>query len=228
MGEVEYAPGRAQGHALAPPPRLRDRHLHDRRHLPAPGLDRRRRPHHQRRHPVDDGRLGHPAHRAADRAADRQRRAVPRHPAVGQPAGGRQVDRPALPGHRGGRRPAAHLARRRRAGPGDRRRRRRRTRARGRPTRRSRWCTPPLQPGAELVLPVAARVQRAGLRAVGRRDGRPRRPADPHGPAGRARPRRRPVVRAEPTRSRATRRWTSWSSAAGRSASPSTPTGPSS
>ena len=45
MGEVDYAPGRAEGHRLAPPPGLRDRHLHDRRHLPAPGLPRRRRRH---------------------------------------------------------------------------------------------------------------------------------------------------------------------------------------
>ncbi len=41
-------------HPLAPPPRLRDRHLHDRRRLPAPGLQRRRRSHHRRRHAVDD------------------------------------------------------------------------------------------------------------------------------------------------------------------------------
>jgi hypothetical protein len=39
MAEVDYAPGEPKGTALAPPPRLRDRHLHDRRHLPAPGLD---------------------------------------------------------------------------------------------------------------------------------------------------------------------------------------------
>jgi len=42
MGEVDYAPGEPKGHTLAPPPRLRDRHLHDRRDLPAPGLQRRR------------------------------------------------------------------------------------------------------------------------------------------------------------------------------------------
>ena len=48
MGEVEYAPGRAQGHRVAPAPRLRDRHLHHRRHLRAPGLPRWRRGHHRR------------------------------------------------------------------------------------------------------------------------------------------------------------------------------------
>ncbi len=42
------------------------------------------------------------------RAAHRHRRAVPRHPAVGEPAGRRQVDRPALPGHRRRQRAAAH------------------------------------------------------------------------------------------------------------------------
>ncbi len=45
---------RRQGHVVAPPPRLRDRHLHARRHLPAPGLQRRRRVHQRRRHAVDD------------------------------------------------------------------------------------------------------------------------------------------------------------------------------
>ena len=34
---------RGQGHAVAPASRLRDRHLHDRRHVRAPGLERRRR-----------------------------------------------------------------------------------------------------------------------------------------------------------------------------------------
>ncbi len=99
-GRGRVRPGRAQGHRLAPAPRVRDRHLHDRRHLPAPGLDRWRRAHHQRRHPVDDRRRRHPAHRAAAGGAHRQRRAVPRHPAVGQPPGGRQVGAAPLPGHR--------------------------------------------------------------------------------------------------------------------------------
>jgi hypothetical protein len=54
MGEVDYAPGEPKGDALAPPLRLRDRDLHDRRHLPAPGLQRRRRADHRRRHPMDD------------------------------------------------------------------------------------------------------------------------------------------------------------------------------
>ena len=164
MGEVEYAPGRAQGHAVAPAPWLRDRDLHDRRHVPAPGLHRRRRPHHQRLDAVDDGRVGHPAHRAPARAADRQRRPVPRDPALGEPAVGRQDDRPALPGHRGGQRPAAHLARRRRARPGHRRRRRRPPRARLARTRRSRWCTPP-SAGRRARPALARRVQRARLRA---------------------------------------------------------------
>ena len=78
--------GRAQGHAVAPAPRLRDRHLHDRRGDGPPGLQRRRRPDQQRRHPVDDRRLRHPAHRDAARGAGHERRAVPRLPALGEPA----------------------------------------------------------------------------------------------------------------------------------------------
>ena len=58
MGEVEYAARRAAGHGLASAPRLRDRHLHDRRTLRAPGLARRRWVDHQRRDPVDDGGAG--------------------------------------------------------------------------------------------------------------------------------------------------------------------------
>ena len=91
MGEVEYAPGEPKGTPLASAPRLRDRHLHDRRDLRAPGLERRRRPHHQRRHPVDDGRLRDPAHREAARSARAERRAVPRLPVVGQPPGRPEV-----------------------------------------------------------------------------------------------------------------------------------------
>ena len=49
---------------------------------------------HQRRDAVDDRRLGHPAHRDAARGARRQRRAVPRHPAVGQPAGADKMTAP--------------------------------------------------------------------------------------------------------------------------------------
>ena len=57
--------GRAQGHAVAPAPRLRDRDLHARWNVRAPGQPRRRRHDHQRRHPVDDRRRWHPAHREA-------------------------------------------------------------------------------------------------------------------------------------------------------------------
>ena len=85
--------GRAEGHLLAPAPRLRDRDLHHRRDLPAPGLQRRRRPDHQRRHPVDDRGRRHPAHRGAARGAGHQRRAVPRLPALGEPARPTEDDR---------------------------------------------------------------------------------------------------------------------------------------
>ena len=93
MGEVDYAPGRAEGHRLAPAPRLRDRHLHDRRHVPAPGQPRRRRRHQQRRDAVDDRRRGHPAHRDPARGARHVRRRVPRPAAVGEPARQGQVQR---------------------------------------------------------------------------------------------------------------------------------------
>ena len=58
MGEVDYAPGRAQGNAVAPPPRLRDGDVHDRRHVPAPGLARRGGRDPERRDAVDDGGKG--------------------------------------------------------------------------------------------------------------------------------------------------------------------------
>ena len=130
MGEVEYAPGRAQGDPVASPPGLRDGDLHDRRDLPAPGLDRRRRSDHQRRHPVDDGGGRHPPHRGATGGTGGQRRAVPRDPAVGEPAQGRQDDRAALPGHRLVQRRAAHLPGRGSPVPGHRRRARRPRRTR--------------------------------------------------------------------------------------------------
>ncbi len=56
MGEVAPRAGRAQGHALASAPPVRDRHLHARRHPAPPGLQRGRRADHRRRHPVDDRR----------------------------------------------------------------------------------------------------------------------------------------------------------------------------
>ena len=64
-GRGRVRPRRAQGHAVAPASRLRDRHLHDRRDLRAQRLERRRRGHHQRRHPVDDRGRRDPPHREA-------------------------------------------------------------------------------------------------------------------------------------------------------------------
>ena len=127
---------RGEGHAVASAPRLRDRHLHDRRHVRAPGLERRRWPHHQRRHAVDDRGFRDPPHREAAGGARAQRWAVPRLPALGQPPGRPEMVAAALPGHpcAGGR--AAVVAGWRRAGPRDRGRRRRATRARVRPTAR--------------------------------------------------------------------------------------------
>ena len=89
---------RTEGHALASPPRVRDRHLHDRRRLRARRFERRRRGHHQRRHPMDDRRCRDPPYREAAGVAGRERRPVPRPAAVGQPAGRPEADRTALPG----------------------------------------------------------------------------------------------------------------------------------
>ena len=79
---------------MAPAPRLRDRHLHDRRRHGPPGQPRWRRLDHQRRHPVDDRRLRDAAHRDPAGVAGRLRRAVPRRPAVGEPAARPEVGRP--------------------------------------------------------------------------------------------------------------------------------------
>ena len=125
MGEVEYAPGRAARHLVAPAPRLRDRHLHHRRLVHPPGLARRRRRHHQRRHAVDDRRQRPAAHRDPARGARDERRALPRPAAVGEPAAQREDEPAALPGPaREGRR-AALERRRRRAAARHRRRARR-------------------------------------------------------------------------------------------------------
>ena len=59
---------RGQGRALAPAPRLRDRHLRARRRDRAPRLQRRRRRDRRGRHAVDDRRRRHPPRRGADRA----------------------------------------------------------------------------------------------------------------------------------------------------------------
>ena len=142
MGEVEYAPGEPKGTPWHPHRGFETVTYMHRRRVPPPGLQRRRRPDHQRRHPVDDRGRRHPAHRGAARGAGDERRPVPRLPALGQPARTAQDDPAALPGHprRPGR--AAHLAGRRRAAAGHRRRGRRPRRARASRTPRSPWCTP--------------------------------------------------------------------------------------
>src|SRR6266511_2635880 len=59
---VTTAPSGLEGEALASAPWVRDRHLHDRRHLAPSGLQRRRRPHHRRRYAVDDSRFRSDSH----------------------------------------------------------------------------------------------------------------------------------------------------------------------
>jgi hypothetical protein len=56
-GRGRLRAGRAQGHPVAPAPRLRDGHLHHRRHLRCTRTPTAVAGDHQRRHPVDDGRV---------------------------------------------------------------------------------------------------------------------------------------------------------------------------
>ena len=99
---------------------------------------------------------------------DRERWPLPRDPALGEPAGGGQVDRPALSEPRCGQHRAPDLARRRRLGPRD---RRRRGRAPGPGGHAHTDLHGPRQHRARsrARAAVAARVQRAPLRALGRR-----------------------------------------------------------
>ena len=185
MGEVDYAPGEPRGHRLAPAPRLRDRHLHHRRHVPAPGLPRRRRRDHRRRHAVDDRRR-----RASSTSRRRPRSSSSAAACSTASSCGstcRSTDKMVAPRYQNLEADAvgaAVLARRRRARAAHRRRRRRPRRARLRRTRRSPSPTPPSPPGARLVLPwrpdfnalayvLAGRGTRRGGAAPGR--GRPAR-----------------------------------------------------
>ena len=151
-----------------------------------------------------------------------ERRPVPRHAALGEPAEGAEVGRAALPGPARERGLAARDARRRRARPRDRRRPRRSPRPGRHLHADDVCCTRRSQPGAAARAPVARGLQRARVRprrcrhrrrrAHPRRDGPARRASVPATRSG-STPRRR--------RSRARRRSRCWCSAAGRSASPS-------
>ena len=177
MGEVEYAPGEPKGTAVAPAPRLRDRHLHHRRRLRPPGQPRRRRHDHQRRHPVDDRRLRAAAHRDAAGVAGAAGRPVPRHPALGEPAARRQVEPAGATRTSAAARSVWPPRRRRCAGPRDRRR--------GRCDEGPRLDVHPDDDGARHRRAgcsprpaVGGRLQRARLRALRRRHRR-RREASP-------------------------------------------------
>ena len=157
MGEVDYAPGEPKGTPWHPHRGFEtvtymiDGEFEHQDSNGGGGVD------HQRRHPVDDRRRRHPAHRDPAGAAGRQRRAVPRLPAVGEPAARRtssprRATRTSAAAQVG----AAHLARRRRAAAGHRRRARRARRPGHRPTRRSPWSTRRSRPGASLDLPWRA------------------------------------------------------------------------
>ena len=122
--------------------------------VPAPGLQRRRRPDHQRRHPVDDRRQRPAAHRGAAGGPGRQSGGLfhgfqlwVNLPAKLKMAAPRYQD------IRAGQVSLLSLARRRRAAARHRRRRGRPSAGRASRTRRSRWCTPRFAPGAQLRLP---------------------------------------------------------------------------
>ena len=99
MGEVEYAPGEPKGTPWHP-----HRGFETVTYMIDGTFE-----HHdstggggvitERRHPVDDGRRRHPAHRDAARAARDERGPVPRLAALGEPAEGPEVGAAALPGH---------------------------------------------------------------------------------------------------------------------------------
>ena len=174
---------------------------------------------HQRRHAVDDRRVGHPAHRDAAGGARRQRRPVPRHPAVGEPAVGGQDDRAALPEPRGRPVRAAVVARRWRAGAAD-RRRRRRPRRPGQHAHADHPRPRHRRAGRPAGDPVAHRLQRPRLRARRVGHGRRRAPAGDARSAHRVRRRRHDRRSTAPAASRSR----CCCSAAARSASPSPPT----
>ena len=213
--------GRAQGHLVAPAPRLRDRHLHHGRRLPAPGQPRRRRLHQGRRHPVDDRRRRHPAHRDPAGRAGPQRRHVPRHAALGEPAVQAEDDRARVPEPRGRGRHAAGLRRRRRAAA-----RHRRATSAGHtgpgldPHPDHLACTRPSPPARSCRMPWEPEFNALVYVLSGTRHGRRRGPAD----LDRARPRcSAPATtsRSAPTTRRraGTARSRCWCSAASRSAS---------
>ena len=180
MGEVDYAPGEPKGTSWHPHRGFEtvtyiiDGIFQHQDSNGGGGTD------HQRRHPVDDRRRRDPAHRGAAGGAGGARRPVPRPPAVGQPAGAPQDD--AAPRTRTSARGEVALLRspdggallRVIAGEVD---------GHQRPGRHAhpdhRWCTPPSAPGAQAAAAVAARLQRAGLRARRRGHGRRRAAAGP-------------------------------------------------
>ena len=86
MGPVDYLPGQGRGRARSPAPRVRDRHLPDRRRDGAPRLVRRWRRDPRRRHAVDDRGRRPRALRDADREDDARRRLLARRAALGEPA----------------------------------------------------------------------------------------------------------------------------------------------
>src|SRR5215472_12106799 len=132
---------------------------------------------------IIDGTFRHQDSNGAAGGARGQRRPVPRHPALGQPAGPAEDDPAALPGHPGGPGGALVVSGRRGAAAGD---------------RRVLWFTCRARDHAHADLPaarhrlagragpaaVAGGLQRAGLRAGRQRVCRSREAACPDGSAG--------------------------------------------
>ena len=142
-GRGRVRPGRAQGHAVAPAPRLRDVHVPDRRPVHPPGLARRRRHDRRRRHPVHDGRRRHPAHRDAPRSTSWSPAACSTACSCGSTCRARRSASPRSTRTFRARLDHGRQRRRRRAGARPRRRGRRPRRARASRTRRWRSRTSP-------------------------------------------------------------------------------------
>ena len=179
MGEVDYAPGEPQGHAVAPAPGLRDRDLHDRRR---PSSTRTR---HGGGGLITNGDTqwmtagGGILHiETPARGPRRSAAACSTASSCGSnlPAADKMID-PRYQDLRGERRRAAGVGRRRRARAGD-RRRRRRPRRPGRHPHPDHDAPRHRRPGAQLAPAVAPGLQRPRLRPGRQRHGRRRAAAD--------------------------------------------------
>ena len=113
MGPVRLRSRPGRRHAVAPPPRLRDRHVPARGRHGAPRLPGQPRLPAHGRHPVDDRRLRRAPQGGPERRGTGRRRPDARPAAVGEPARVAEDGRARVPGPaRRGQRPAARAGRR--------------------------------------------------------------------------------------------------------------------